>query len=121
MLDLHATEHGYTEIAPPLLVRDDVMFGTTQIPKFVDDQFLATRTITRTELLHDALKHANPADAEQFKRGEIDLAALVDRIIERAALREDFWRIPTAEVPLTNRVRVQLVEGAALRLGVTPC
>jgi seryl-tRNA synthetase len=55
MLDLHTTEHGYTEIAPPLLVRDNVMFGTTQLPKFVDDQFLATRTITRTELLHDAL------------------------------------------------------------------
>src|SRR5215470_9097877 len=64
MLDLHTGEHGYTEVAPPLLVRDDVMFGTTQLPKFVDDQFLATRTITRTELLHDALKHASPADAE---------------------------------------------------------
>src|SRR5262250_1557601 len=39
MLDLHATEHGYSEVAPPLLVRDDVMFGTTQLPKFEDDQF----------------------------------------------------------------------------------
>ncbi len=39
MLDLHTNEHGYTEIAPPLLVRDDVMFGTTQLPKFEDDQF----------------------------------------------------------------------------------
>ena len=39
MLDLHTTEHGYTEINPPLLVRDDAMFGTAQLPKFVDDQF----------------------------------------------------------------------------------
>src|SRR3977135_2678805 len=39
MLDLHTNEHGYTEISPPLLVRDDVMFGTTQLPKFEDDQF----------------------------------------------------------------------------------
>jgi len=39
MLDLHTTEHGYTEINPPLLVRDDTMFGTAQLPKFVDDQF----------------------------------------------------------------------------------
>ena len=34
MLDLHTNEHGYTEINPPLLVRDDVMFGTGQLPKF---------------------------------------------------------------------------------------
>src|SRR5256885_11511723 len=42
-VDVHTSDHGYTEVAPPLLVRDDVMFGTTQLPKFVDDQFLATR------------------------------------------------------------------------------
>ncbi len=58
MLDLHTSEHGYTEVSPPLLVRDDVMFGTAQLPKFVDDQFLATRTNSRAELLHDALKYA---------------------------------------------------------------
>ena len=39
MLDLHTSEHGYTEIAPPLLVRDDTMFGTAQLPKFEEDQF----------------------------------------------------------------------------------
>ncbi len=39
MLDLHTTEHGYTEVNPPLLVRDEVMFGTAQLPKFADDQF----------------------------------------------------------------------------------
>src|SRR5437588_5320085 len=49
MLDLHTREHGYTEVAPPLLVKDHVMFGTAQLPKFVDDQFLATRTISRAE------------------------------------------------------------------------
>src|SRR5215468_11943575 len=43
MLDLHATEHGYTEVAPPLLVRDDVMYGTAQLPKFEDDQFWAVK------------------------------------------------------------------------------
>lgn len=42
MLDLHTTEHGYTEIAPPLLVRDEAMFGTAQLPKFADDQFRAS-------------------------------------------------------------------------------
>jgi seryl-tRNA synthetase len=39
-LDVHTSEkHRYTEVAPPLLVRDDVMFGTAQLPKFRDDQF----------------------------------------------------------------------------------
>jgi seryl-tRNA synthetase len=42
MLDLHTSEHGYTEIAPPLLVRDEAMFGTAQLPKFADDQFRAS-------------------------------------------------------------------------------
>jgi seryl-tRNA synthetase len=41
MLDLHSNEHGYTEVNPPLLVRDDVMFGTGQLPKFREDQFAA--------------------------------------------------------------------------------
>ena len=40
MLDLHTSEHGYTEVNPPLLVRDEAMFGTAQLPKFEDDQFM---------------------------------------------------------------------------------
>ncbi len=40
MLDLHTGEHGYSEVNPPLLVRDDAMFGTAQLPKFKDDQFV---------------------------------------------------------------------------------
>jgi seryl-tRNA synthetase len=46
MLDLHTSEHGYTEINPPLLVRDDTMFGTAQLPKFAEDQFKARARIT---------------------------------------------------------------------------
>ena len=42
MLDLHTTEHGYTEVQPPLLVKDDVLFGTGQLPKFADDHVLQT-------------------------------------------------------------------------------
>jgi seryl-tRNA synthetase len=40
-LDVHTGEHGYTEVNPPLLVKDDVMFGTAQLPKFANDQFFA--------------------------------------------------------------------------------
>ena len=39
MLDVHTGEHGYTEVNPPLLVSDDAMFGTAQLPKFAEDQF----------------------------------------------------------------------------------
>lgn len=39
MLDIHIDEFDYTEISPPLLVRDDVLFGTGQLPKFADDLF----------------------------------------------------------------------------------
>src|SRR5712672_2749074 len=47
MLDLHTNEHGYTEVAPPLLVQDEVMFGTAQLPKFAFDQFMTTRNLVQ--------------------------------------------------------------------------
>jgi seryl-tRNA synthetase len=67
MLDLHTTEHGYEEVQPPLLVRDEVLYGTGNLPKFEDDLFF--------------VPHANV----------------------RLGL------IPTAEVPLTNLVRDEIV------------
>ena len=46
MLDVHTSEpHNYTEVSPPLLVRDDTMFGTAQLPKFAFDQFLTGRNL----------------------------------------------------------------------------
>ena len=39
MLDVHTKEFGYQEISPPLIVTDDTMFGTGQLPKFLNDQF----------------------------------------------------------------------------------
>jgi seryl-tRNA synthetase len=39
MLDLHTTEFGYTEISPPLMVRDAILYGTGQLPKFAEDLF----------------------------------------------------------------------------------
>ncbi len=78
MLDVQR-EHGYEEINPPLLVRDDAAFGTGQLPKFREDLF-----------------HAG----------------------------DDFWLIPTAEVPLTNMVREQILNPGDLPMRVcalTPC
>ena len=42
MLDLQVGEHGYTEVSPPLLVREEALFGTGQLPKFREDQFVTT-------------------------------------------------------------------------------
>lgn len=42
MLDLHTTEHGYEEVSPPYMVRDEAMFGTGQLPKFTEDSFRTT-------------------------------------------------------------------------------
>ncbi|MGH7096743.1 MAG: serine--tRNA ligase [Stellaceae bacterium] len=42
MLDLHTNEFGYAEVSPPLLVRDEALFGTSQLPKFAEDQFRTT-------------------------------------------------------------------------------
>jgi seryl-tRNA synthetase len=49
MLDLHTNEHGYTEVQPPLLVRDEALFGTGQLPKFREDQFAAIKNIVAFE------------------------------------------------------------------------
>jgi len=69
MLNLHTEEHGYLEINPPLLVRDEAMFGTAQLPKFEEDQF---RTTTGHWLIPTA---------------EVPLANLVrEAIIEESAL-----------------------------------
>ncbi len=42
-LDVHTQEHGYTEVSPPLMIKDNAMFGTGQLPKFTEDQFRTTR------------------------------------------------------------------------------
>jgi seryl-tRNA synthetase len=98
MLDLHTNEHGYSEINPPLLVRDEVMFGTGQLPKFEEDQFWAIKG----ELLTTA---GNDAGFENLKSGRLGL-------------------IPTAEVSLTNLVRESIVDEKELPMrltALTPC
>jgi len=54
MLDMHANEHGYTEVQPPLLVRDEVLYGTGQLPKFAEDLFFAGEGEGRRALIPTA-------------------------------------------------------------------
>ncbi|MUO77860.1 serine--tRNA ligase [Agrobacterium vitis] len=42
MIDLHTSEHGYTEVSSPLMVRDEAMYGTGQLPKFAEELFKTT-------------------------------------------------------------------------------
>ena len=54
MLDLHTSEHGYLEVQPPLLVKDEALFGTNQLPKFEDDLFFAPHGDSRLALIPTA-------------------------------------------------------------------
>lgn len=81
MLELHATEHGYSEVEPPFLVNSQTLFGTGQLPKF---------------------------EADLFKIGG----------------DWDLYLIPTAEVPVTNLHRGEILDGRLLPIkyvSYTPC
>ncbi|MCW5722186.1 MAG: serine--tRNA ligase [Devosia sp.] len=54
MLDLHTTEFGYTEVLPPVLVRDDALYGTGQLPKFEEDLFFTPHGENRLALIPTA-------------------------------------------------------------------
>ncbi|WP_274629258.1 serine--tRNA ligase [Arvimicrobium flavum] len=54
MLDLHTTEHGYSEVVPPLLVRDEVLYGTGNLPKFEEDLFFVPHGESRLGLIPTA-------------------------------------------------------------------
>jgi seryl-tRNA synthetase len=110
MLDLHTGEHGYQEIEPPVLVRDEAMFGTTQLPKFEDDQFW---TVTG-ELLRAPSNEDE--QIEQLNRLEAQ-ASLAGRLTRMRHAR--LGLIPTAEVPMTNLVRESIVDERTLPLRFT--
>jgi seryl-tRNA synthetase len=108
MLDLHTSEHGYEEVSPPLLVRDQAMFGTAQLPKFEEDQFWAIGG----ELLGDV-------DNETVAAASVDEVEMVYLGRVRALRKGRYGLIPTAEVPLTNLVRESIVDEAKLPLRFT--
>jgi len=139
MLDMQTGQHGYLEVNPPLLVKDEALRGTGQLPKFEDDLFqtpLYAAEIHR-ELERDLQEQrlqdrSDPAefyaeldelelDDDDAKRAETgyweeqQTEALVDVRVEfdpvklRQLLTERRWLIPTAEVSLTNLVRESIL------------
>jgi seryl-tRNA synthetase len=143
MLDLHTNEHGYAEINPPLLVRDEVMYGTGQLPKFREDQFAANRkptddeerTIFRRLFAEewDAIKTGEGPPLFNYENVEgipntVKRTEPTDfglrRYRELANVVAGWWLIPTAEVPLTNLVRESIVDEKQLPMrltALTPC
>ncbi|MGJ0504363.1 MAG: serine--tRNA ligase [Methylocystis sp.] len=136
MLDLHMTEHGYMEVSPPLLVRDDAMFGTAQLPKFEEDQFAATRLLSRSERdeIADGILNGYSVEKKQelyglsredfvsddAMRGVLaKLDAERIRVLCEVPRDQKFWLIPTAEVPLTNLVRESILDEAQLPMRLT--
>jgi seryl-tRNA synthetase len=114
MLDVHTNEHGYTEVSPPLLVRDEVMFGTAQLPKFEEDQFWAISGemfVGRGEAYLDDLAQSADSVSQQGPYPHV----------LRALKKSRLGLIPTAEVPLTNLVRESILDEDALPMRLTAC
>jgi seryl-tRNA synthetase len=147
MLDLQTAEHGYLEVNPPYLVRDEAMFGTGQLPKFKEDLFRhrvlldddSWESLARSladgfaNVFNDPDFMDNPLPLADRIYGREDTRSVIQYYVEQAVLGLDDplqrwtsnrWLIPTAEVSLTNLVREQITpeEELPLRLtALTPC
>ncbi|WP_295227775.1 serine--tRNA ligase [uncultured Brevundimonas sp.] len=149
MLDMQTDQHGYLEVNPPLLVRDEAMFGTGQLPKFEEDLFGAASGSA------DGYKHLSELRSafNRWRTAWEESGALVrdpdgDRDIVAGSFEEflheafsiaeggemvkgllgrsPYWLIPTAEVSLTNLVRETILSedelATPMRMtALTPC
>ncbi|MBV8751229.1 MAG: serine--tRNA ligase, partial [Hyphomicrobiales bacterium] len=125
MLDVHTGEHRYTEVAPPLLVRDHTMFGTAQLPKFEQDQFVAYAGSGFAESVQlMEIKFAEALRQWSVKEPTASQFGIAQVLLDSEYLKDRLWLIPTAEVSLTNLVREQILDADALPLrftALTPC
>jgi seryl-tRNA synthetase len=114
MLDIHTGQFGYTEMSPPVLVRDAAMFGTGQLPKFKDDLFGAYSTEEYAKAFDEMMQEYETAGGPP----STDLQDRIDHFLTR------HWLIPTAEVSLTNYVNDEIMAEAELPMRLTaftPC
>ena len=104
MLDQQTAKNGYTECSTPLLVKDEILFGTGQLPKFASDLF-------QTSV-------GQWIDWEKLQTGPYT------EDVPREHTKLGRWLIPTAEVSLTNSVREQILTETQLPIrmtALTPC
>jgi len=137
MLDTHTEKFGYTEMSPPVLVRDEAMFGTGQLPKFEDDLFVTGRALPERERIIRALIDSLGGKGERWSPNldpnKLSLERYVDDRNTPMQIRETIlnipqierlWLIPTAEVSLTNYIADEILSEAELPLrftAFTPC
>src|SRR5579862_5260970 len=122
-LDVHTSEpHNYIEVSPPLLVREATMFGTAQLPKFRTDQFSVEAPLRHYESIAAGIVHKN-YNQEVIGTNEWKTSTAIEAVERGLSFRppQFFWLIPTAEVPLTNLVRVSILDEAQLPLRYTAC
>jgi seryl-tRNA synthetase len=109
MLDLHTGEHGYTEVNPPLMVRDDAMFGTAQLPKFAEDQYFPIDGAAFAEV-EKFLRTG--AEFEFSMQGVDDDIEAVNRLLSRLnSLGFDKSTIEKAAARAGERLQANMVEG----------
>lgn len=118
MLDTQTTEHGYTEVNPPVLVKDHALFGTGQLPKFEEDLF---KTSELSAFLVDEFRQ-NTFERWISDRGSFD-GGIEKLNSDWRTFSEKFkpqhYLIPTAEVSLTNLVREAITVEEELPLRLT--
>lgn len=120
-LDTHTGEHGYTEVSPPLLVRDNALYGTGQLPKFAEDlyEIKPNGTLIQEELNKDL---NSLIDIRPGKDINLAQKKAENRYREISAIKN--FLIPTSEVPLTNIVAEMIVDEDYLPrryTAFTPC
>jgi seryl-tRNA synthetase len=124
MLDTHTTRFGYEEVAPPVLVRDEALFGTAQLPKFAEDLFQTELSLSTREIL-EFKGEAYRKEQEAQGVGIVNYLQLINKILEDSVWDRlpdpptRRWLIPTAEVSLTNLVRDKVLNRADLPLRFT--
>jgi seryl-tRNA synthetase len=123
MLDTHTRRHGYKEVLPPFMVNSKSLFGTGQLPKFAEDLFrCADVDWNRRSEAQGQLEHAE----KEFGAGTVAWQEAARRVTEskEEAVFNDHWLIPTAEVPVTNLYRDEILEDSRLPISLTaytPC
>ena len=113
MLDVQTAEHGYTECYVPYIVNGDSLRGTGQLPKFEEDLFAMKSHAVYTAAELEEIQKMEEADKAHPGSGGLSTKK-----------QHKFYLIPTAEVPLTNFVRDEIVAEAELPLKFTahtPC
>ncbi len=121
MLDLQTETNGYTEVAPPLLVRDHALYGTGQLPKFEEDLFSTGVDLNAAIVDLDMWAELDDLDTgvNEFQDlPPVDAAKAYLRWLE-ADRRSRHYLIPTAEVSLTNLVREAITSEEDLPLRLT--